>query len=122
MKVKKDQPKNDIIVIAGEDNKPIYQCSYCNRTLVKLSDSKGDSPSFYCKSCNIEVLGSDADGLRRKSKLNVPKSRNTGVLVSTTPGIDYENIKIQKGVEVKGGLAELKKRGLKITDYNEKVG
>jgi hypothetical protein len=120
MKVKKDQTKNDIIIISGEDDKPVFLCNYCSRTLVKLSDSKGASESFYCKTCIIEVL--DSEDIRRKSKLVTPKDRNDEALVSTTPMIDYQAMEIRKEVEAKGGLAELKRRGLKIKNYNEGVG
>jgi hypothetical protein len=36
--------------------------------------------------------------------------------------IDYQAVEIRKEVEVKGGLAELKRRGIKIKNYNEGVG
>jgi hypothetical protein len=36
--------------------------------------------------------------------------------------VDYQAVEIRKEVEIKGGLAELKKSGLKIKSYNEGVG
>jgi predicted RNA-binding Zn-ribbon protein involved in translation (DUF1610 family) len=120
MKIQKDKPKNDIIIISGEDDRPVFLCNYCGRTLVKLSDSKGASESYYCKHCSIEIL--DSEDIRKKSKLVTPKDRNNEALVSTTPMVDYQAVEIRKEVEIKGGLAELKKSGLKIKSYNEGVG
>jgi hypothetical protein len=87
---------------------------------VKLSDSKGASESFNCKSCSIEVL--ESENLRKRSKLVTPKDRNNETLVSTTPGVDYQSVENYKEPEIKGGLAELKRRGIKITHYNEGQG
>ena len=51
-------------------------------------------------------------------KLSVP-NRNEETLVSNTPGIP--DISIHHELEIKGGLLELKRKGLKITEYKEDI-
>jgi hypothetical protein len=51
-------------------------------------------------------------------KISVP-DRNEETLVSNTPGIP--DVSIKKEVELKGGFAELAKKGIKIKDYHEDI-
>ena len=53
-----------------------------------------------------------------RSKLSVP-DRNEETLVSNIPGIP--DISIHHEPEIKGGLLELKRKGLKITEYKEDI-
>jgi hypothetical protein len=49
--------------------------------------------------------------------------RSTETFVSTTPGQDYLNkrVEIHHEPEIKGGLKELQRRGIKITNYKEDI-
>jgi predicted RNA-binding Zn-ribbon protein involved in translation (DUF1610 family) len=66
-----------------------FICSYCNRTLTRLTDRNNQNESYYCNSCGIDFQP-DNENVRRESKLSVP-DRNQETLVATTPGQDYLN-------------------------------
>jgi hypothetical protein len=105
------------ITIAGED-RPTYLCNFCNQVTTKLTDYSGQNTTQWCKHCAVEFQPED---MRRNNKISTPQ-RNKETLVSQTPGISYEDIQIHKAVEVKGGLAEMKRRGLRVTNYKEGIG
>jgi hypothetical protein len=94
-------------------------CSYCNRTLTRLTDRSGKNESWYCNNCSIEFNPED-EQIRHKQRLSVP-NRNTETLAATTPGIDYlnANVQIHKEPEIRGGLKVLKDKGLRITSYQD---
>jgi hypothetical protein len=110
--------KDDKVVISSEyytnahDN-PSYICSFCNQTLVRLTDAGQNNTSFWCRHCSIE-WDPESENLRKESKLIVP-DRNIEPAVSATPGIP--DISIRHTPPIRGGFAELQKKGLKIKDY-----
>jgi hypothetical protein len=114
--------KEDKVVIAGEayDAPEIttFICNYCNRDLIKLSDSSGKNVSWYCNSCSIP-FEPENESIRHKQKLEVP-DRNIEPAVATTPGIP--DISIYHTPEPKGAFKALQQKGSKITDYKEDVG
>jgi hypothetical protein len=57
--------------------------------------------------------------LRSKSRLTAPTGRNNDSLVAYPP---EPNDLSKPTVEIKGGLAELKKRGIHVTSYKEGFG
>lgn len=73
--------------------------------------------SLWCRNCSVE-FNPEEENVRRESKLSVP-DRNIEPAVSTTPGIP--DVSIHKEVELKGGFAELAKKGMKIKDYKENI-
>ena len=114
------KPNDDKVVISSEyfeEDRPSYICSICNRTLIRLTDSSLQNSSFFCRFCSVE-FNPEEENVRRESKLEVP-DRNQETLVSNTPGIP--DVSIHKEVELKGGFAELAKKGLKIKDYKENI-
>jgi hypothetical protein len=115
-------PKKDKVIIAGEQYEApevtTFICNYCNRDLIKLSDSSGNNVSWYCNNCSIPYEPEN-ESIRHKQKLEVP-DRNIEPAIATTPGI--RDIRIHHEPEIKGGLKALQQRGLKITRYEEKVG
>ena len=116
MKIKKPSKKDDKSVISSEyytNLKPEYLCSICNITLVRLTDAGQNNLTYWCRQCSIEY-DPEAENLRKESKITVP-DRNVEPCVSTTPGIP--DISIRHTPPIRGGLAELQKKGLKITDY-----
>jgi hypothetical protein len=91
-------------------------CPYCNIKLSRLIDSSGLNPSWYCGKCVIEYP--EKSETKSTSRLSTPqqKSNNERPAVSYAP----EPGLVRKKTQVKGGLAELAKRGsIKITHYTE---
>jgi hypothetical protein len=88
----------------------------------KLRQQKADLPiaisGWFCNHCKSSAYP-EVEQLRSKSRLSTPMGRNTDALISYSPEPDDLS---KKPVEVKGGLAELKKRGVRITSYSEGVG
>ena len=109
--------KDDNIIISSEqysgEERPTYYCNTCHCSLVRLSDRNNQNESWYCNRCSIEYP--DATNIRHQLKISVP-DRNPETLVSTTPGQDYLNkrVEIRKEQEIKGGLKALQQRGIKL--------
>ena len=105
------------VVIGDEHTTPErieYVCSWCNRSLVRLSDKNNQSESWFCRSCSIK-FDPDDEKISHKQKLSIPYQDNEPC-VSTTPGIP--DISIRHTPPIRGGFAELQKRGIKITSYS----
>jgi hypothetical protein len=115
-------PNKDKVIIAGEAYEApevtAFICNYCNRDLIKLSDSSGNNVSWYCNHCSIP-FEPENESIRHKQKLEVP-DRNIEPAVATTPGIP--DISIHHEPEPKGSFKRLQEKGLKITNYKEDVG
>ena len=108
---------NDKVVISSEyytNDRPSYLCSFCNQTLSRLTDSGGQNTAYWCRHCSVEFNPED-ENLRKESKITVP-DRNIEPAVSTTPGI--QDISIRHTPPIRGGFAELQKKGIKIKDYH----
>jgi len=99
------------------DEDKTYYCINCNRTLNKLIDSSGQNTSYYCNHCSIEVLPSVED-VRSKSKWVTPDGPIEEPYTSYPPEISIG----KQPVEPKGTFAELKKKGMKITNYRDEKG
>jgi hypothetical protein len=110
-------PKQDKTIIGEEYDVPeitTFICNYCNRDLIKLSDSSGNNISWYCNNCSIP-FEPENESIRHKQKLEVPE-RNVepaAVSFSNTP-----DVSIMHNPPIRGGFAELQKKGLKIKDYH----
>jgi hypothetical protein len=63
----------------------------------------------------------ESENVRRESKLSVP-DRNIEPAVSSIQHDYNKDVAIHHEPEIKGGLLELKKKGLKITHYEERKG
>lgn len=113
---KKDTPIS-VRDYTNADELKTYYCSYCQRNLVKLIDSSLQNISYYCQNCSISVNPEEID-VRSDS----PLITSDGPI--ETPAVSYppEPTLGKKKVEIKGGLAELQKRGIKITSYTEGKG
>jgi hypothetical protein len=113
---------NDTPVSIGDewnrDPRREYVCSYCNRTMIKLQDRNSANISFFCSMCNIQTNEEETDNLRTRSRLQMPEGVNTTPYIAHTPEPGLK----RKKVEVKGGLAELQKRGIRIKNYTESKG
>jgi DNA-directed RNA polymerase subunit RPC12/RpoP len=93
-----------------------YVCSWCNRSLVRLSDRNSQSESWFCRNCSIE-FNSDDEQVSHKQKLSIP-DQDIEPAVATTPGIP--DISIRHEPELKGGFAQLARKGtIRFTSYQE---
>lgn len=115
-----DKLDDDKIIILSEyfaNYRPSYICSICNRTLSRLSDAGGNNSTYFCTNCSVSY-DIENENVRRESKLSVP-DRNVEPAVATMPGIP--DVSIRKEPELKGGFAQLAKKGtIKFTSYEEK--
>src|SRR5918992_3491393 len=111
------KPSDDAVVISSEyyeNDRPSYICSFCNQTLIRLTDAGQNNQTYWCRNCSIEY-DPEAENLRKETKLKVPE-RNVEPCVSTTPRIP--DISLHREPKLRGGFAELQKKGLKIKDYH----
>ena len=119
MSFRGDSTAKDKVVISSEyytnahDN-PSYLCSFCNQTLIRLTDAGQNNTTFWCRQCSVE-FDPESENLRKESKLIVP-DRNIEPAVSTTPGIP--DISIRHTPPIRGAFAELQKKGtIRFTSY-----
>ena len=109
--------KDDKVVISSDyykNDRPVYLCSWCNCTLSKLQDAGKNNTTYFCTRCAIE-FDPESENLRKESKLTVP-NRDIEPAVSTTPGIP--DISITHTPPIRGGFAELEKKGIRIKNYH----
>src|SRR5918994_220692 len=113
------KPKDDKVVISSEfyeNERPSYICSMCNQTLIRLTDAGMNNTSFWCRHCSIE-FDPESENLRKESKLVVP-DRNIGPAVTSIQTNMEDSVAIRHTPEIRGGFAELQKKGIKIKDYH----
>jgi hypothetical protein len=124
MKLKKQiprrpEPKPDKVVISEyytNEIKPSYLCSFCNQTLIRLTDAGGNNNSFWCRHCSVE-WDPESENLRRESKLVVP-DRNIEPAVTSIQNNMADEVEIRHTPPLRGGFTELQKKGLKIKNYH----
>jgi transposase-like protein len=107
----------DIITIGDEwtgEDRPSYICSWCSRVLTRLTNASQSNISWFCRNCNI-TFDPDLENVRRESKLIVP-NRNEAAVTSIQNNMADE-VEIRHTPPIRGGFAELQKKGLKITSY-----
>ena len=76
--------------------------------------------AFWCRNCSVE-FDPENENVRRESKLSVP-DRNIEPAVTSIQHDYKKDVAIHHEPEIKGGLKELQKKGLKITHYEERKG
>jgi DNA-directed RNA polymerase subunit RPC12/RpoP len=124
---KKTQPKTskfEGILIGGGyigHEKIEYVCSWCNRSLVRLSDRNNQSESWFCRNCSIE-FNHDDEQVSHRQRLSIP-SQDTEPCV-TSIQYDYsKDVAIRHEPELRGGSAALAKKGtIRFTSYKERKG
>jgi hypothetical protein len=75
-----------------------------------------NNQSWWCRNCSVEFNPED-ENLRRESKLFVPDRNQEPAITS----IDYDyrkDVEIHHDPPMRGGFAELKKKGLRFTSYH----
>jgi ribosomal protein L37AE/L43A len=93
---------------------PEYACSFCSRLLVRLSDKNSQSESWFCRNCSIEFP--DKTQTRKKSKLGTQREEIEPAVTSIQMDPSKE-VEIRHVPPIRGGFAELQKKGLRINDY-----
>src|ERR687897_410447 len=118
-KLNQTKPTKDNKVVIGDEwtgnDKVEYSGNYCNCVLVKLRDISGKNSSLWCRTCSIEYP--DENEVRKKSKLETP-NKNTEVCVTSIQTNMADEVEIRHTPEIRGGFAELQKKGIKIKDYH----
>ena len=117
MKFKKPLKKDDKVVISSEyyeNERPSYICSFCNQTLIRLTDAGMNNQTYWCRSCSVEFNPED-ENLRKETKITVP-DRNAEPAITSVQNIP--DVSIGHTPPTRGGFAELQKKGLKIKDYH----
>ena len=117
--VRHNQPrKEDKTVIGdqwnGDDSPPDLICSWCQCSLVRLS-SGNNTPSWFCRRCQIPFEPNEIE-IRKKSKLGTQREEVEPAVASIQTDIIKE-VEIRHTPEIRGGFAELQKKGLRIKDY-----
>jgi hypothetical protein len=109
--------KDDKVVISSEfctNDRPSYICSFCNQTLIRLTDASMNNTTFWCRHCSVE-WDPEAENLRKESKLIVP-DRNIEPAITSVGNVP--DVSIRHTPPIRGGFAELQKKGIKIKDYH----
>jgi hypothetical protein len=108
----------DIVTIGDEwtgEEKPSYICDSCHCSLVRLSDRNNQNESWYCNRCSIEYP--DVTNIRHQLKITVP-DRNIEPAVTSIQINMADEVEIRHTPPLRGGFAELQKKGLKIKNYH----
>ena len=84
------------------------------QSLIRLTDAGMNNQTYWCRHCSIE-FNPESENLRKESKLIVP-DRNIGPAVTSIGNIP--DVSIHHTPPLRGGFAELQKKGIKIRDYH----
>jgi hypothetical protein len=117
-KPSKLQPNKEKVIISSEyyeNDRPSYICSFCNQTLIRLTDAGQNNTTFWCRHCSIE-FDPESENLRKESKLVVP-DRNIEPAVTSIQTDPSKEVEIRHTVPLRGGFEALSKKGLRFTSY-----
>ena len=93
-----------------------FVCSWCNRSLVRLTDKNNQSESWFCRNCSIK-FDADDEKISHKQKLSIPYNENEPAVASIGAVPD---VSIHHEPTLKGGFAQLAKKGtIRFTSYQE---
>lgn len=105
-------PSHDKVVISSEyyqnDKPPSYLCSFCNQTLIRLSDASGNNNMWWCRHCSIE-FDPASENLRKESKLSVP-DRNIEPAATSIGYNMADEVSIRHMPPFRGALLNLQRR------------
>ena len=102
--------KDDKVVISSkyyENDRPSYICS-CNQTLIRLTDAGQNDQTYWCRHCSVE-FDPESENLRKGSEIIVP-DRNIEPAAASIDVIP--EVSIRHEPELRGGFAQLAKKGL----------
>lgn len=105
-------------LINGKESNKVFLCSWCNCSLSRLIDKSGQNPSLYCPRCQMS-FDPEYDSLRHESKITIPTEDIEPAAVSLQhTAYLADEVEINHTVPIRGGFAELQKKGLRIKDYH----
>ena len=111
--------KDDKVVISSEyyeNDRPSYICSFCNQTLIRLTDAGMNNQTYWCRSCSVE-FDPESENLRKESKLIVP-DRNIEPAITSVGYVP--DVSIKHKPELKDGALALSKKGtIRFTRYED---
>jgi hypothetical protein len=79
-------------------------------------DASQSNTAWFCRHCSVE-FDSESENLRKESRLVVP-DRNIEPAFTSIQNNMVDEVEIRHTPPIRGGFAELQKKGLKITDYH----
>jgi DNA-directed RNA polymerase subunit RPC12/RpoP len=113
------KPSDDKVVISSkyyENERPSYICSFCNQTLIRLTDAGQNNISYWCRHCSVE-FDPESENLRKESKLVVP-DRNIEPAATSIQNNMANEVEIRYTPEMRGGFAQLARKGtIRFTSY-----
>jgi hypothetical protein len=71
---RKLDPNKEKVIISSEsyeNDRPSYICSFCNQTLIRLTDAGLNNTTYWCRHCSVE-FDPESENLRKESKIIVP--------------------------------------------------
>src|SRR5918999_4176763 len=86
------------------------------QSLIRLTDAGMNNQTYWCRHCSIE-FNPESENLRKESKLIVP-DRNIEPAVTSIQTNMEDSVAIRHTPPIRGGFAELQKKGIKIKDYH----
>jgi hypothetical protein len=93
-------------------------CSWCNHSLVRLSDRNSQSESWFCRNCSIE-FNSDDEQVSHKQKLSIP-AQDIEPAVTSIQTDQSKSVEIRHEPQLKGGFVQLARKGtIRFTSYQE---
>jgi hypothetical protein len=118
--MKQSRPKKEDKTIIGdewnEEDHPIFSCSWCNRTLIRLSDRNNQSENWFCRNCQTSFEPSETE-MRKKTKLGTQREEIEPAVMSIQTDITKE-VEISHTVPMRGGFKSLSDKGLRFTSYS----
>jgi DNA-directed RNA polymerase subunit RPC12/RpoP len=64
------KPNDDKVIISSEyceNDRPSYICSFCNQTLIRLTEAGQNNSTFWCRHCSVE-FDPESENLRKESR------------------------------------------------------
>jgi hypothetical protein len=93
-------------------------CSWCNRSLVRLSDKNNQSESWFCRNCSIE-FNPDDEHVSHKQKLSIPHQEIEPAVTSIQTN-QSKSVEIRHTPELRGAFAAMAKKGtIRFTSYQD---
>jgi hypothetical protein len=113
--------KFDGILVGAEhtgSDRVEYVCSWCNQSLVRLSDRNNQGESWFCRNCSIE-FNPDDEKVSHKQKLSIP-AQDIEPAVTSIQTDQSKSVEIRHEPELRGAFAAMAKKGtIRFTSYQD---
>ncbi len=104
------------LVKGNNNNDYEFLCSWCSRSLVRLRDFGNNNLTWWCKNCSIE-FDPETENLHKNYKITPPDTDTEPAITSIQTNMT-DKVEIRHNIPLRGGFAELQKKGLRIKDYH----